>query len=117
MEGRNVRRGEVYLVDLAAQGGRLRKTRPALVVQNDVGNRLSSETIIVAIRDVHGGRPLPTFVPVARETGGLAKDSVIDAGHLHTIGQDALRNRLGTLPMAVMEQVDRALHVSLGLRK
>ena len=115
MESKGVRRGEVYQVDLALQGGRLRKTRPVLVVQNDLGNRVSPETIVVAIRDAHGGRLLPIFVLVKKGLGGLQKDSIVDAGHIVTVGQAALVQRLGAMPSDVMNSVDKALRVSLAL--
>lgn len=112
----HVRRGEIYLADLSEHGGSLRKNRPVLIVQNDVGNRYSPETIVAAIRDAHGGKPLPVFVPVGRGSGGLRKDSIVDAGHLATIPKEALAHRLGALPVEMLAAVDRALLLSLGLR-
>jgi mRNA interferase MazF len=57
-------------------------TRPVVVVQNDVGNRYSPETIVLAIRDHPEGKRLPVFVPIERGCGGLGKDSIVDAGHI-----------------------------------
>ncbi|HLF94986.1 MAG TPA: type II toxin-antitoxin system PemK/MazF family toxin [Planctomycetota bacterium] len=110
-----IRRGDVHLVELAVAGGVLRKRRPALVIQNDLANRHAADTIVVAIRDVHGGRLLPVHVAVRRGTGGLEKDSVIDAGHVMTVPQAVLSQSLGRLPPEVMRQVDRAILISLGL--
>jgi mRNA interferase MazF len=90
------------------------KTRPVLIVQNDRGNFAGIETIVAAIRSVRL-RPLPIVVPVPRGAGGLDRDSHVDAGHLTTVPMDALGRRLGTLPSPLMELVDRALQVSLGL--
>jgi mRNA interferase MazF len=91
------------------------KARPVLVVQNDVGNAYSSETIVVALRDRHGGGMLPIFVPVAKGVCGLAKDSVVDAGHMNTVAKEQLGQFLGSLPKTVMCSVDQALRVSLAL--
>lgn len=110
-----IRRGDVHWTDLAAQGGQLRKTRPVLVVQNDIGNRVSSETIVVAIRDAHGGRSLPIFVHVKAGVGGLTKDSVIDAGHVVTLRSAQLDGPIGAMPPEVMARVDEALRLSLSL--
>ena len=111
-----VRRGEIYFLDLSRSGGRLRKRRPVVIVQNDVGNRYSTETIVAAIRDRHGGPLLPIFVPVKGGTGGLRKDCVVDAGHVYTVGQEDLPHRpAGRLPARVMAAVDHALRLSLGL--
>ena len=44
------KRGEVYLVNFEPTlGSEINKTRPALILQNDVGNRYSKITIVAAI--------------------------------------------------------------------
>ena len=43
------RRGEVWLVNFDPTVGAEIQRRPALIVQNDVGNRVSSITIVAAI--------------------------------------------------------------------
>ena len=44
------RRGEVYLVSFdPTVGAEIKKTRPALILQNDVANRHSPITIVAAI--------------------------------------------------------------------
>jgi len=49
------RRGEVYLVSFdPTLGAEIKKTRPALVIQNDVGNRYSPITIVAAITRAGG---------------------------------------------------------------
>lgn len=115
MGARSVQRGEVYLTDLARAGGVLEKNRPVLVVQNEMGNRNSPETIVAAVRSADARRDLPVFVRLLKGTGGLHRDCVVDAGHLHTIPQASLGLRVGVLPRDVMDLVDRALEVSLGL--
>jgi mRNA interferase MazF len=43
-------RGEIWLVNFEPTiGAEIRKTRPALVIQNDIGNRASPITIVAAI--------------------------------------------------------------------
>ena len=113
-EGRNVLRGEVYLANPLKLGGRLWKTRPVLIVQNDQGNRRPPETIALAIRS-DCGRRYPVHVPAARGTGGLDRDSLVDAGQILTFLQSQLGRRLGRMPPEIMKAVDEALRVSLGL--
>lgn len=115
MGERSVRRGEIYLLDFQEAGGRLTKFRPGLIVQNDRGNQRGLETVVAAIRAATPGKWLPVHVGVRRGIGGLDKDSVVDAGHLTTVRKGELGKRLGTLPDALMDSVDRALAVSLGL--
>ena len=55
------------------------------------------------------------FVPVSKGTGGLKKDSVVDAGQLATVLKDDLGMKLGAMPAMVMDRVNQALAISLGL--
>ena len=44
------RRSEIYLVDFdPTRGHEIKKTCPALIIQNDIGNRHSPITIVAAI--------------------------------------------------------------------
>ena len=59
----NIRRGEIYYADLSPvigseQGG----VRPVLVLQNDVGNRFSSTTIVAAITSIQKKNRQPTHI-------------------------------------------------------
>lgn len=114
---RAVRRGEIYIADLHAVGGPLWKRRPAVVIQNDLGNRHSAETIVAAVRTASPHRLLlPVHVPVAAGVAGLVKDSRIDLAQILTVSKEALQGPIGSLPPDVMAAVDRALRISLGLQ-
>jgi mRNA interferase MazF len=92
------------------------RSRPCVVVQNDVGNRYSSTTIIVPLTDAtHIKAPSPIYVPVKQGDGGTTKDSYILCDQIRTVDQRRFRSVLGTLAAETMASVDRALLVSLGL--
>ena len=55
------RRGDIYLVNFDPTiGSEVKKTRPALVLQNDIANRYSPTTIVAAITSQFDGRLYPT---------------------------------------------------------
>ena len=110
------RRGEVYLVDLdPTRGAEIRKTRPALVLQNDVGNRHSPLTIVAPITSTVPAR-IPAFqVEVKPPEGGLTTHSVVLLNQVRTLDKTRLVRRLGKLRPATLTRVDYALKVSLGL--
>ncbi len=57
------RRGEIYEVNFErSEGARIKKTRPAVIIQNDVGNRYAPHTIVAAIRAAERKGFLPVFV-------------------------------------------------------
>lgn len=114
MDLTGIRRGDVLWFDFASTGAPIRKRRPALVVQNDIANRFSPQTILVAIRE-DSGKGLPVHVPIPAGIAGLTKDSVVDCGFVVTAPAAALGGRVGLMPAEYMQQVDRALRVSLAL--
>src|SRR6266436_1298521 len=66
------RRGEVYLVNVDPTiGAEIQKTRPALILQNDIANRHSPITIVAAISSKFDEPLYPTEVLIAAPEGGL----------------------------------------------
>ena len=96
-------------------GAEIRKTRPALIVQNDTGNRFSDTTIIAAMSSRTGAKLYPTEVPVAPPEGGLSRPSVVLLDQVRTIDKERLQRRLGRLAPTTMERVNHALRISLDL--
>jgi mRNA interferase MazF len=110
------RRGDVYLVAFDPTiGAEIKKTRPAVVIQNDVGNRTSHTTIVAAVTS-HVHTPLYPFeVLIAPPDGGLAKPSAALLNQLRTVDRARLVRRLGALRPDTMQRIDRALVISLAL--
>ena len=110
------RRGEVYLVSFDPTiGSEIRKTRPALVLQNDIANRFSPITIVAAISSKFRDPPYPTDVILGPPEGGLEIPSAVLLNQLRSIDKRRLLKRLGIVRPETMERVDRALSISLGL--
>ncbi|MCA9413303.1 MAG: type II toxin-antitoxin system PemK/MazF family toxin [Candidatus Omnitrophica bacterium] len=109
-------RGEVYLVRFdPAEGSEIKKTRPALIVQNDIGNRYSATTIVAAITTKSDDKHYPTEVPIPAPEGGLDQDSIVRLDHIRSLDKKRLIRRLGKLKPKSIEAVDRAVRISLGL--
>jgi mRNA interferase MazF len=106
----------VYLVSFdPTLGAEIKKTRPALILQNDIANRHSAVTIVVAITSQFDDRLYPTEVRVKAPEGGLTVDSVVLLNQIRTIDKERLLKRLGAVRPTTMRQVDSALRVSLAL--
>ena len=111
---REIQRGDIYYAGLnpvvgSEQGG----IRPVLIIQNDVGNRHSPSTIVAAITAKMRKHPLPTHVYLPTGTSGLKRDSTILLEQIRTIDQVRLKDYIGYADKQVMEQVDKALTISL----
>src|SRR5262249_299686 len=111
------KRGETYLVEFdPARGSEIQKTRPALIIQNDVGNRHSPVTIVAAITSKLSPAPFPVEVVVSpTKTNGLLLPSALHIAQIRPIDRTRPLRRLGALASEAMERVDEAIRISLGL--
>src|SRR3989344_9665857 len=112
----SLRRGEVWLVNFdPTVGSEIKKTRPAVILQNDVGNRFSSVTIVAAITSQFDTSLYPTEVLIWPPEGGLIEASVVLLNQIRTIDDRRIVKKIGVLKSMTIESVDRALKISLGL--
>src|SRR3989344_3631625 len=90
------KRGEFYLVAFdPAIGAEIKKTRPALILQNDIGNRYASTTMVAAITSRKDSEPYPVNVVVDKPEGGLEVNSMILLDQVRTIDKSRLWKKLG----------------------
>ena len=109
-------RGEVYRVNFdPTLGAEIRKTRPALILQNDIANRHSPITIVAAITPMVGEKVYPTEVPVKAREGGLTSDSVVRLNQIRSVDRRCLVKRLGIVETDTMNHINRALQIGLGM--
>ena len=86
------------------------------MIQNDIGNKHSSITIVAAITSKLSTTPYPIEVIVEpSKTNGLAVTSSIHLDQIRSIDRERLVKRLGTLDAATMRKVESAIKISLGL--
>jgi mRNA interferase MazF len=111
------RRGDIYLVEFdPARGHEIQKTRPAVVIQNDIGNQHSPVTIVAAITSRLSPKPYPVEVAISpTKANGLLMQSAIQLGQIRSVDQRRLLKRLGAVDAGSMQRVDAALKISLGL--
>lgn len=109
-------RGEIYFANLDPvvgheQGAR----RPVVIIQNNVGNKYSPTVIVAVITTSISSKVYPAEVRMKAGTGGLSKDSSVLLNQIKTIDKSRLENQIGRFPLEVMERIDEAIKISLGL--
>lgn len=110
-------RGEIYLTALdPAIGGEIQKTRPAIVIQNDVSNRLSEITIVAPITSTvrFPLSPVHVLLPAGPITG-LVVTSVAVLNQVRAVDRIRLIKRLGNVDGETQERIDEAIRISMGL--
>ncbi len=93
------------------QGG----VRPVLVIQNNIGNRFSPTVIVAAITAQIQKAKLPTHVEISADKYGFERDSVILLEQIRTIDKQRLTDKITQLDSQMMDKIDKALEISLGL--
>ena len=115
MTQKRFRRGEIWTVDLEpVVGSEQGKARPALVIQNDIGNQYSPVLIVAALTSgVHARYDVQ--VEVEAPEGGLHHNSLVLLNQIRTIDKHRVGRYWGRLSTQTMQRVDRAIKISLGL--
>lgn len=114
-EETTVRRGDIVIVRLdPAEGHEMKKTRPAVVVQNDVGNRNASTTIVAPVTGTYRGYPFEVLVEA--DDSPFEEDSSVRLDQIRVVSiEKRIRSVVGSLDSETMTAVDEALKLSLGL--
>lgn len=116
-----IRRGEVWWVDLTAEprGSEPGFRRPVVVVQDDYFNRSAISTIVVipVTRSVALAK-LPGNVLLARSEAGLKHDCVANVSQLITVDRAFFADPghpLGKLSKTTMQLIDNGLSLVLSV--
>ena len=112
-----IERGGIYWADLGAPvGSRPAKRRPVLVISASTYNRSRIATVLAAVITSNTSlatMPGNVFLPAAAT--GLPRDSVVNVTALVTLDKAYLTKRVGNVPAALMDEVDRGLRRVLDL--
>ena len=113
-------RGDIYFVnlDFEAIGSEQTGKRPVVILQNNVGNYYSPTVIVAPITSkVTVKSKIPTHIIVPSDKyNNLPKISMILLEQLRVIDKSRLGEYVGSLQTNVMELIDKALLISLGIK-
>lgn len=107
-------RGEIWLVNFhPGRGSEQQGTRPALILQNNIGNQYSSTTIVAAITSTI--KEYPVTVVLEKGEAGLTHKSMINLAQLLTLDKSRLLKKMGTVSKEKLGEINEALKISLAL--
>ena len=110
------KRGSLYVARFdPTEGSEIKKTRPAMIIQNDIGNRFSNVTIVAAITSKFRMPMHPINVFIKAPEAGLAVDSVVRLDQIRSVDKARLVKKLGIARPTTMAKIDWAINISLGL--
>jgi len=106
--------GDIYNVYFDGKDHNQRDWRPAIIVQNDIGNKYSPNIIAVPLTGAeHDKANIPThvFLPMS-DINGLAKDSIVLCEQQTPRDKKHIGQYLGTLPMNYIAEIGIACFIS-----
>jgi len=108
-------RGEIYWVCLdPTVGSEINKTRPALIISNDINNQLSETVTVIPITsNVEKVYPFEVFLPADKSV--LSGNSKTKCNQIRTIDKKRLLNLLGKISPQKLKEVEDALLIHLGM--
>lgn len=110
-----VQRGDVVLVNLdPTVGVEIKKTRPAIVLSNNAINQYSQMAVIVPLTK-NTAKLSPSHTLIPKGTARLTFASKVVTEQIKAVDKQRIVSRLGSLPPALLAQVERAIKNTLAL--
>ena len=111
----HIQRGDILYVDFGDQPGSvIHGIRPALVLQNNTGNRHSPTVIVAAITTCIKKVYQPTHIFLGKQFG-LKENSMLLLEQIATVDKRQIINYVGTVSPQFMHTVNEAYAISIGL--
>ena len=112
-----IKRGDIVLVNLnPTRGSEQGKKRPAVVIQNNLGNQYSPTTIIAPITSKIFTKEFPTNVQITPQESSLEKPSTILLNQIRTIDKLRIIKKIATITDELtLEKITLAIKISLAI--
>jgi mRNA interferase MazF len=112
-----IRKGSIYWVDFSpGKGSEPIGRRPGLVIQNDALNDSNLNTVIMlAITSTMKFGELPGNVVLRKGEANIPKRCVINATQIKSVDKNSIREKIGTLSKAKMDEVHGGLRLIMNI--
>ncbi len=110
-----ITKGDIFIANLdPTLGKEIQKTRPVIIVSNDVSNTHSDLVTVVPITSQKLSKVYP-FEVLLPDNIGLSKSSKAKANQIRTIDKSRLTKKVGRLDVNTTGEINRAIKVHLDL--
>lgn len=110
-----INRGDIFLTQLSPKDKGVTRTRPVLVISNDISNQHSGTVTVLPITARKLSALYPFEVDLPPGTGSFSKASKIKTDQIRTLERSKIIKFLGKLDEEIMTAVESALKVHLSL--
>lgn len=112
---RQCKRACIHWVDFGeTKGSEQGGIRPAIIIQNDIGNKYSPTVIVCPVSSEIKKKELPTHVYLENwRTYGLTKPSQVITEQIRTRDKAQLGDYIGCVDVDTMNKIDKAIEISV----
>lgn len=118
MEKLLLKKGDIYYVDLGnTKGSEVKKMRPCIIVQNDIGNRFAPTTIITPITH-RKNKGQPTQVQISQDLltdTEKTVDGMALAEQIRTVDRVRIKGKITSLNEKGINLLDAAILAAMGI--
>lgn len=108
-------RGEIYLVCLDPTiGSEMNKTRPALIISNDINNQAAQTVTVIPITS-STEKIYPFETLLSSQDSGLHSNSKAKCNQIRTIDKKRLVKSIGKVSTKKIKEVEDSLLIHLGM--
>ena len=116
-----MKRNEIYSVNFGTDKTRCEQTgiRPAIILQNNKGNRNSPTTIVAPLTTKQKSLYLPIHIEIEKNsTNNLTENSIVLLEQLCAIDKSRIGDKIGEIAdKNIINKINKGLKISLGLYK
>lgn len=111
-----LKKGDVFLANIFIDGNDSNKPRPVLIYQSDNSLKYTQTIMVIPFSSRHpiNNRLDVIEIPSIYDTPYLPKGGVLDLSKLTSIRRISLMQKIGTLPLDILKNVDLALSELFG---
>lgn len=110
-------KGEIYWANLSPTiGSEISKTRPVLIVSNNINNQFAATVSILPITSTTA-KIYPFEVFLTQGEGNLSNDSKAKANQIRTIDKQRIGGRIGRISETKLIEIEQAILIHLGIEK
>ena len=111
MTNKEIKRGEVYWVNLDPTiGSEIQKTRPAVIVSNNIQNKVSSRVVVIPITSKADKLfPFEAKISLKKKGGKVLTDQI------RTVDKSRLSDCICMLSKTEISDIEKAIKITLSL--
>lgn len=111
----NIERGDIFLIKFdPTEGAEIQKTRPGIVVTNNIANTYARVLMIVPITSQKTEKVFPHEVLITK-TKGLLRVSKANVAQMRAMDRSRIKSKLGKISDQNLKAIDIAIKLHLSL--